>query len=227
MELRVSQDAWSCSGQPAGCIAPPNAAYLPLQARASGGTPGANMSFFDSLSVDERLSIAPYMTELSWSAGTCILEQGTLGDELYLIDGGRVRLELHTAELDSDSVLDHLETGQVLGEFSLFDRGLRSASAYADTDVLARRLTRASLDALCEEHPKLGIALLTYLAQDFTYKLRQMDQRLGTYLVDGQVPAWVDEQVAAAARAQEAWSARSDEAVDAVIREIADRKSVV
>ncbi|MBI5835308.1 MAG: aldehyde dehydrogenase family protein [Armatimonadetes bacterium] len=179
------------------------------------------MSFFDSLRSEERLAIAPYLEDVTLEAGTCILEQGTLGDECYLIDAGRVRLELHSAELDSDAVLDFLEAGQVLGEFGLFDRGLRSASAFADTAVAARRLTRASLDALCADHPRLGIALLTYLAQDFSFKLRQMDARLGTYLSEGQAPDWVDEQVASAAQAQSEWATWDDGEVDAVIAEMA------
>jgi len=179
------------------------------------------MSFFDSLRPEERRAVAPYLDDVTLEAGTCIMAQGAQGDECYLIDAGRVRLELHSAELDSDAVLDYLEPGQVLGEFSLFDRGLRSASAFADTEVVARRLSRAALESLCAEHPPLGIALLTYLAQDFTHKLRQMDARLGTYLTEGQAPDWANDMVAAAARAQAEWADWDDDAVDAVIAEIA------
>ncbi|MBI5835309.1 MAG: aldehyde dehydrogenase family protein [Armatimonadetes bacterium] len=179
------------------------------------------MSFFDSLQPDELHSIAPYLEPVSFDEGTCILAQGTAGDDCYLIDDGRVRLELHSAELDTDAVLDFLEAGQVLGEFSLFDRGPRSASAYADTAVTARRLRRRRFDALCDEHPKLGMALLTYMAQDFTHKLRQMDAKLGTFLSRGQAPAWVDGMVTAGSAAQAEFAAWPEDAVDAILTDIA------
>lgn len=180
------------------------------------------MSFFDSLRPDETLRLAPYLEEVRFAAGERLLEEGTPGDECYLIDAGRVRLELHSAELDSDAVLDYLDEGHVLGEFSLFDHGLRSASAYAETPVVARRLTRTRLDALCREQPDLGNALLVYIAQDFTHKLRVMDERLRDFLVQGLAPPWVNDMIAAAQRAQEELATWPEERIDEILIDLAE-----
>jgi acetaldehyde dehydrogenase/alcohol dehydrogenase len=60
-----------------------------------------------------------------------------------------VRLQVEQPEIDTDGVLGYLEPGMFLGEFSLLDRMPRSASAYAHTDVLARRLCAAAIESLC------------------------------------------------------------------------------
>ncbi len=179
------------------------------------------MSFHVSLPLAERVALAPYLESVTFEAGERILEQGTPGDECYLLDEGRARLELHSAEYDTDAVLDYLEAGQLLGEFSLFDGAPRSASAYADTAVSARRLSRARFQQLCGEQPSLGNLLLTYMAQDFTHKLRHMDQRLGEFIHRGQAPLWVDEMVARAAAAQAEFADWPEERVDALLGDLA------
>ncbi|MBI2298691.1 MAG: aldehyde dehydrogenase family protein [Armatimonadetes bacterium] len=181
------------------------------------------MSFFDALQPEELEAISPYLEAVRFEPGACILHQGTPGDECYLIDQGRVRLELHSTELDSDAVLDYLDAGQVVGEFSLFDRGPRSASAYADTAVAARRLSREGLRRLSEDQPRLGNVLLTYIAQDFTHKLRQMDERLQDFLYHGLAPAWVDGMVERAAAAQAGFAGWPGPRVDALLTDLAER----
>lgn len=179
------------------------------------------MSFFDSLKPEELEQSTPYLEEVRFAEGDCILRQGATGDECYLILEGRVRLELRCEELDTEAVLDYLEAGQVLGEFSLFDRGVRSASAFADSDVVARCLTRRRFEALCKEQPQLGLALLTYMAQDFTHKLRQAVSKLGGHL-DRDAPQWADEMVAAASDAQAEFVSWPEERVDALLGDIAE-----
>jgi acyl-CoA reductase-like NAD-dependent aldehyde dehydrogenase len=179
------------------------------------------MSFFDSLQPAEMERMRGYLEPAEFAAGDCILRQGTAGDECFLIDAGRVRLELHSNELDTDAVLDYLEEGQVLGEFALFDRGARSATAYAETEVRARKLSRGSFDALCAEQPALGITLLTYMAQDFTHKLREMNERMKDYLCHGLAPAWVSSMVEQAQAAQAAFAGWPEERVDELVAAVA------
>lgn len=180
------------------------------------------MSFFDALKADELASTVQYMDLVKFEAGALILAEGEPGNECYLIDDGRVRLEVHSNELDSDAVLDHLEPGQVLGEFCLFDRGVRSASAYADTAVTTRRLTRASFDTLCDEQPRLGMTLLTHMAGDFTHKLRQMNLKLKHFIFRGKPPAWINDMVARAHAAQVEFADWPEDQVDAIIKDIAE-----
>lgn len=180
------------------------------------------MSFFDALQPDELASISRYMDTVRFEVGERILAEGEPGNECFLIDNGQVRLEVHSNELDSDAVLDFLEPGQVLGEFSLFDHGVRSASAFAETRVAARRLSRASFDALCTELPDLGVTLLTYMAQDFTHKLRQMDSKLKDYICRGKTPPWIDEMVARARAAQAEFADWPEDQVDAILNDLAE-----
>ena len=99
------------------------------------------MLHLESLSTEEREILDGYLESVIFAEGDCILKEGETGDCCYLIDEGRVRLELLNVHTDSDTVLGFLDPGAILGEFSVIDQEVRSASAFADTEVKARKLT--------------------------------------------------------------------------------------
>ena len=108
---------------------------------------------FAELTPEELAVIERYLEPVAFARGTCIFEEGSAGDDCYLIDEGQVRLEVEQPEIDTDGVLGYLEPGMFLGELSLLDRMPRSASAYAHTDVQIRRLPAIAIQSLCARHP--------------------------------------------------------------------------
>ncbi len=66
--------------------------------------------------------IAALLTDRRVEPGERIFEKGDLGDCLYIIEAGRVRVH------DGDRILGHLEKHQFFGELSLLDAEPRSAS---------------------------------------------------------------------------------------------------
>src|SRR4051812_10750358 len=111
----------------------------------------------DTLSDGEQTTLSRYMDEARFAEGDCIFRMGATGDGCFIIDAGQVRLEVEFPELDTESVLGYLEPGMILGELSLLDGQPRSASAYAETAVVARRLSTTAIDSLCMEHPAIGV----------------------------------------------------------------------
>jgi acetaldehyde dehydrogenase/alcohol dehydrogenase len=187
----------------------------------------STISLFAEMKPEELAVLEGYMGPVTFSQGVCIFRQEAAGEDCYLIDEGQVRLEVEQPEVDSDGVLGYLEPGMFLGEFSLLDRMPRSASAYADTDVRARRLSAAALESLCVRHPDIGLAILRSLGRDAALKVRQGNVRLAQYMFADEVDPEVNAMVSRASAAQrefEAWpEARVDALLGAIAEAIADR----
>jgi CRP-like cAMP-binding protein len=107
-----------------------------------------------------------------YKAGEPIFRAGELGDELYFIRSGAVRILMPLAERTAH----HLSTfgrGDAFGEISFIDRSPRSADAVADIDTEVYVLSRKAFDELLKEHEKLGINLLNWIATMMANRLRR------------------------------------------------------
>ncbi len=175
----------------------------------------------DTLSPEDQRVVASYLEAVRFAEGELILDEGAAGDGCYIIDRGRVRIEVRRSHVDTDNVIEVLQPGAFLGELSLLDRRPRSASAVADTDVEAYRFSAEAFEALCCEHPRLGMVLLRELGRDAAQKLRQTTARLATFVVPDEPDPEVDEMVARAAAAQQQFQSWDEARVDAVLEAIA------
>ena len=123
----------------------------------------------------EKLAIfESYLFTKQFKLNSCILRVGDPGDGCYIIDEGTVRLELQSAETDTNIVFGFLEQGSFLGEFSLLDGKPRSASAFAHTLVKARWFSRENYEEICRHYPGIGLIISTALGQNLTNKLREL-----------------------------------------------------
>jgi acyl-CoA reductase-like NAD-dependent aldehyde dehydrogenase len=163
-----------------------------------------------------------YLEPVTFPAGARLIRQGEPGDACYFIDAGEVRIEVERPDLDSDGVVGYLHPGTLCGEFSLLDDGPRSASAYAATDVRARRLTRTRLDELSREAPEAGLTLLRSLGRDAAEKARAYSKALEEFIFSGGRDPEVDRMVAAAAAAQAELETWPEERVDALLVALSD-----
>jgi acetaldehyde dehydrogenase/alcohol dehydrogenase len=190
------------------------------------GRPGrgimSGVDLFAEMKPEELTVLNGHLEPVAFRRGTCIVRQGAAGDECYLIDEGRVRLEVEQPEVDTDGVLGYLEPGAFLGELSLLDRMPRSASAYADSDIRARRLSAAALESLYARHPETGLAILRYLGRDAALKVRQSNVRLAQYIFAGEFDPEVDAMVSRASGAQREFEAWPEERVDLLLGAIAE-----
>jgi len=180
------------------------------------------VSLFDSLKPDDFAHVQTYLQTMHFPKDTRIVKQGSPGHGCYLVDKGKVRLEIDTAETDSNFVLGYLDPGMLLGEFSLIEEKPRSASAYADTDVVARWLATADFRTICDQHPKAGTVILTNLARELTQKIQIMNERVAGSISSEKTPNEVDDVVARAVAAQRAFEDWPEPQVDILLRDIAE-----
>jgi CRP/FNR family transcriptional regulator, cyclic AMP receptor protein len=106
-------------------------------------------------------------------ASTVLFRQGDLGDALYLIEAGRVRISLQDAD-GHDMALAHLRSGEFFGEMALLDGKSRSADAIVTEDSRLAVLSREIFLSYLRNHPDIALALLT----SFTERLRRTDELL-------------------------------------------------
>jgi acetaldehyde dehydrogenase/alcohol dehydrogenase len=157
---------------------------------------------FAPFGVTDPKRLDSYLERGSFAQGECMMRQGTAGSECYLIEEGEVRLEIERPDFDSDGVVAYLQAGMLCGEFSFLDGRPRSASAYANTDVIASRLSGERLQHLCDSDPRTGLAVLCALGQDAAAKARQTAHHLEEFAFSDEIDPSVDRMVVAAAAAQ-------------------------
>lgn len=185
-----------------------------------------------SLSERELCVLNEYVRPVQFAAGACIFEQDSPGDTCYIVDEGVIRIELDRkgvagSEMDSDRVLGYVEPGTILGELTLLDGQPRSASAFAQTPVLARSISAAEIREMGRINPVVTAALYAALGRSAAMKLRQTNERLALAIFEESRDPEVDEMVKRAVEAQREVQRWPEDRIDALLldlaRAVADR----
>lgn len=140
---------------------------------------------FAALDAEASAALRASMETISIAKGDVLFNEGQLGDQMYIITEGKVKLG-HTSPDGRESILAILGPGELLGELSLFDPGPRTATAVALTDVSALGLGHQALRPWLTGRPEVAESLLQALAQ----RLRRTNETLAD-LVFSDVPGRV------------------------------------
>lgn len=180
------------------------------------------MTLFDTLSKKEMDTVNACLETVKFKSGKCIMEQGSEGRGCYFLDKGTVRVEFDTGELDTEVVLNYLEPGMVMGDFSLIDRQPRSASLFAHTDVKARWLSLENFEKLLSGHPKIGMQLLKSFSANLIQIVRHTNRQLADFIsVDVSTP-YVDKMVERARIAQIAFQEWPENKIDMLLKDVSE-----
>lgn len=133
----------------------------------------AKTELFGALPAADREAIAQRMRPASFKSGHSIFSRGDEAKELYLVETGRVRLSILTAE-GRELSLAHATDGGIFGEIAVLDGGRRSADATAISDVVALSLSRSALLSMMETNPRIAQAAITFLCR----RLRDTDVKI-------------------------------------------------
>ena len=120
---------------------------------------------------DELLAaVSAVLDELRFPAGARILSKGDLGDCLYIIAEGQVRVH------DGERTLTTLHRGEVFGEMAALDPEVRSASITALKDTRLFRLERGPLYQVMSQRIEVAQGIIHVLSQRLRGSLREMNQ---------------------------------------------------
>jgi len=101
--------------------------------------------------------LASYLEVVECKSGDILIQQGEIGDSLYLLFAGRVTVLFRTpegTELRLRSMVGHT----IVGEMGLYRTQPRGASVRADQLTVAYRMTRHALDQMEKDDPDLAYA---------------------------------------------------------------------
>jgi CRP/FNR family transcriptional regulator, cyclic AMP receptor protein len=111
--------------------------------------------------------LAPLMEETEYQADTVIFKEADIGDCMYIIYKGQVKIHKKNVTL---AVLTEKE---VFGELSLLDSETRSASATCITDCFLFKIDQEPFYELLEARPEIARGFIKILCQ----RLRQQNEK--------------------------------------------------
>jgi CRP/FNR family transcriptional regulator, cyclic AMP receptor protein len=130
---------------------------------------------FELLDDEEREALAQMLDCRDFKAGDNIFKYGEQGGEIFILRTGRV--ELFVESTDGEKIiLAENEHGDVIGELSFLDGGLRTATALACEDTETLTMHRDRLLEFIDKHPHAAMDLLTVVGR----RLRTTDDLLRT-----------------------------------------------
>jgi len=110
--------------------------------------------------------LAVEMVELHFQPGETIFERGDIGQLLYILSQGQVKIHIGEVELA------RLEAGAYFGEMSLFDSGPRSASVTAMTPCTCLCLSQPQMQEAILNNPAIALNVIQNLCQ----RIRRLNQ---------------------------------------------------
>lgn len=128
----------------------------------------SKVPLFEGCSEQVIEGIADVTTEQSFADGQPVVQQGQVGNGLFIVVSGGVRIVSGTRELG------RLGTGEFVGELSVIDQRPRTATALAEGPTTCLALASWDLLALIGRDRELTLNLLRGLAG----RLRQADEQL-------------------------------------------------
>lgn len=117
--------------------------------------------------------VARRMVERRFADGRTIFARGERGTSMYAVARGQVRLGLSSAQ-GKETLIAVLGPGEVFGELSLLDDGVRSADAVAAAGCLLLSLDRRDFLQLLDAVPEARWHLFRLLCE----RLRRANDRL-------------------------------------------------
>ncbi|MEW5855501.1 MAG: cyclic nucleotide-binding domain-containing protein [Myxococcota bacterium] len=117
------------------------------------------VDLFSAIPGEDLSQIAQIADEVELDLGETIFKEGDLGDSLYLIVSGKVRIHR------GDTEIAVLGERQVFGEMALLDSEPRSASVTALTDVTLLRIHQEDFADILAEKSEIAQGIIKVLTR--------------------------------------------------------------
>lgn len=122
-----------------------------------------------------------YFERQSLSEGTKLIGQGESPDDVFVLESGRLRIELVTRE-GTQVRMSTVLPGVMVGEIGLYTAVPRTADVMAEIPSVVLRLSRASIERMEAEEPQLAAALHRWFAKTLAERLIDRTRALDTLL---------------------------------------------
>lgn len=136
---------------------------------------------FKGLTGDQLQTLANACREVVYKAGKTIFEENSVGDSMYIILEGAVKV--HKQDFyGGKEVITTLHEGDHFGELSLFDSVPRSAAVTTIKDTVLLELREREMAELMAHDSKLAQTIYRAFISELANRLRETNEHL-IYLV--------------------------------------------
>ena len=130
------------------------------------------------LSATEMKLLATFSSEERFRAGSILFREGEVGDKLYIVLEGRVRISKFIPGVGEEA-LAVLDRGDFFGEMALIDDKPRSADAKAhETDATVLSIDRSTLNEILSMDPHASLQFLNLLCRMISRRLREINDKI-------------------------------------------------
>jgi AAA family ATP:ADP antiporter len=119
-----------------------------------------SVDLFRQIPSEDLAQVVQVTHVVRFAPGERFIQQGDVGDSLYLIIDGEVDVVV-----EGVGTVAHRGAKDVIGDMALLTDSLRTASCVAASDVLALKIEREDFQALMNEKPELAFGIIKVLVQ--------------------------------------------------------------
>ena len=124
----------------------------------------ARAGIFHGVAPGAIAAVANRLKPVEFPRGHQVFAEGDVGDQLYIIVAGRVKVGRRTVD-GRENLLALMGPADMFGELALFDPGPRTSTVTALTDVRAVTMDGAALHMWIRQYPEVAEQLLRVLAR--------------------------------------------------------------
>jgi len=129
-------------------------------------------SLFETMNDAEMSALAAVFHGKAMPEGATVFVEQMPGEMLYLIQSGTVKISKMLAE-GEEKTLVLLGPEDVFGEMAILDGAPRSATARVAENARLLCIRKSDFEALCDEHPRLGMKLMRNIIRVFSQRIRE------------------------------------------------------
>ncbi|MEO7095740.1 MAG: cyclic nucleotide-binding domain-containing protein [Polyangiales bacterium] len=139
----------------------------------------AKIHLFQGLRAEALSLVAQVAVEETHPVGTVIFKHGDVGEKLYVVVEGRVRItrEVQGGAQGSEEALAIVGPGDIFGEMALLDDAPRSATARVHERCRLLAIHRDAFEDLLFVHKELAYEVLWNVVRLMSRRLRETNDR--------------------------------------------------
>jgi len=137
----------------------------------------AKIHLFQGLRAEALSLVAQVAVEETHPVGTVIFKHGDVGEKLYVVVEGRVRITREVQGAGGEEALAIVGPGDVFGEMALLDDAPRSATARVHERCRLLAIHRDAFEDLLFVHKELAYEVLWNVVRLMSRRLRETNDR--------------------------------------------------
>jgi predicted acylesterase/phospholipase RssA/CRP-like cAMP-binding protein len=135
--------------------------------------------FFRGLPPETLLAISSKLHRVHFAHDEIVFVEDSLGDAMYLIESGQVKVSVNTGPGQQERVINYLGPGNFFGEMALLLNQRRTATVTVTIDADFWMLRKADMDELLIDHPEIALQITKELSRRLSDVVTESSRRPG------------------------------------------------